>query len=361
MSDRKDDTKSIQDDTGRGHKVIISVVVFLLIGVASIFLFLEVGKLCRQEPKVEKSVSLPAETPRQPPEIKKNTPIEAESVEKKPGSIIIAYTSNWGGVSGGRKIYKLSPDGAGLTLLYGLPGCETYAPSYSKDYSKVAFYTPGRIMTINSDGTNPQTAAVDPDLDIYSSVKASWSPDSTKIAFYKKGGIYIADVNTGSIKFLINGRGSPSWSPINDQILFNSGDINSVMYFNKINASGGEPVIIKTVSPSYTGRGVPSAIWSPDGTKIAVNYCADKHGRADTVQIIDVNGAVLLIKELSNGELNGGGWNNSPTTFTPDGKYLLLASQTSIRKMDVDTGEITVLFERPDPSGIILGCCYAAK
>jgi Tol biopolymer transport system component len=75
--------------------------------------------------------------------------------------------------------------------------------------------------------------------------RSTWSPDGTKIAFYRgpRGdhNIYVVDVNTRDIKKLTNGGDNlgPSWSPDGNWIAFTSfRDGNNEIYIIHPDGSG---------------------------------------------------------------------------------------------------------------------------
>ena len=201
---------------------------------------------------------------------------------------------------GNWNIYKMNPDGSGITRLTDSSDSDYYA-SWSPDGTKIAFFRDGStrgLFVMNADGTGitQLTSSVDRDpewspdgtkiavsrLDegvskifVISSdgsgatllpgnstrdYDPTWSPDGTKIAFVVKSGdngVYIMNSDgTGAAK-LADGE-DPEWSPDGNKIAFASGGTIRVI---DASVGGGQIPLTDSAYDSY-----PS--WSPDGTKI---------------------------------------------------------------------------------------------
>jgi dipeptidyl aminopeptidase/acylaminoacyl peptidase len=102
---------------------------------------------------------------------------------------------------------------------------------------------------MNADGTGRRLLAHAP------WAVPAWSPDGSKIAFWRKDGIYLAERGGGRLR-LIRKRGlSPSWSPDGTKIAYSDSNRIYVM-----NADGtGQRLLARGYFPA----------WSPDGKTIA--------------------------------------------------------------------------------------------
>jgi Tol biopolymer transport system component len=122
-----------------------------------------------------------------------------------------------------------------------------------------------------ADGTGQRqltVETVEPSIDIYH-YRPAWSPDGTKIAFFKgnfgnpsASGIYVIGPDApGSGALLISGGDWPSWSPDGTQIVFSTGNIKVA------DANSG------TVTATLTSGSAPC--WSPYGSKIVFSKWDD--------------------------------------------------------------------------------------
>lgn len=171
----------------------------------------------------------------------------------------IVFTSSRDG--GNWNIYTMNPDGSGITRLTDSSDSDYYA-SWSPDGTKIAFFRDGSIrglFVMNADGTGifQLTSSVDRDPE--------WSPDGTKIAVSRldEGVSKIFVISSdGSGATLLPGNSTrdydPTWSPDGTKIAFvvKSGD-NGVYIMNSDGT--GAAKLADGEDPE----------WSPDGTKIA--------------------------------------------------------------------------------------------
>jgi TolB protein len=120
-------------------------------------------------------------------------------------------------------MYKIRPDGTGLTKIFSEPA--SY-PNWSPDGSRIAFGYGGRIATINADGTGlkfltdlPPPTGTPPTV---SDSFPAWSPDGTKIVFetFDRGTrpfqllLYVINSSDGSGKTLLTNGTDPDWQPL---------------------------------------------------------------------------------------------------------------------------------------------------
>ena len=136
-------------------------------------------------------------------------------------------------------IYAINIDGSNLrqmarVRLEPLPvGYADYSniqgqASWSPDSTRVAFHTvEGELAVMNSDGSNRTLLPYGTGLEYYWGAVPAWSPDGTRIAFmYGQAGnfeIYIVDLDGSNLLRLTNSIGDnwfPTWSPDGTMITY---------------------------------------------------------------------------------------------------------------------------------------------
>jgi hypothetical protein len=128
---------------------------------------------------------------------------------------------------------------------------------------QIAFSRDGKIYLANTDGTGLVQLTAGP-ADFY----PSWSPDGSRIAFYRDGndgGIYVMGADGGSQVQLASAGQSPTWSPDGQWIAF-ACQVGGAGGICKVPADGdaATPVVV-LASTGY----VAFPAWSPDGSLIA--------------------------------------------------------------------------------------------
>ncbi len=149
-------------------------------------------------------------------------------------------------------------------------------PAWSPDRSRIAFYRDGQIWAMDADGTDQTNLTDDP----AGGGDPAWSPDGDQIAFTRCGefcAIWVMDADGSDQSPLTNQVGTdnvdsrPTWSPDGTKIAFNSDrDSTPELGIDDIwvmDADGGnETNLTNTLDPA-DAEGKPA--WSPDGDKIA--------------------------------------------------------------------------------------------
>jgi RNA polymerase sigma factor (sigma-70 family) len=187
-------------------------------------------------------------------------------------------------------IYMMDADGSNVQRLGARGLYEVdFNSGLSPDGSKVAFYKCpehmdeqnkwAELVVTNADGTGPVTIATGTfvcNTDVGAPGGFSWSPDSTRIVFYRDvdpSGLYIANADGSNLRYLTVGF-SPGWSPLGDSIAF------------LVRPGPGWQCEIYLINPDGTNRRLvarvpcegegtfcnllgPRPRWSPDGSMLA--------------------------------------------------------------------------------------------
>ena len=144
-----------------------------------------------------------------------------------------------------------------------------FTGGWSPDGTKVAFSSrdtsgqPADVWVTNRDGTGARRLTTDP----ASEQALAYSPDGSKILFLAGGDIWTINADGSSRQNLTNSAArdfGASWSPDGQRILFVTALTPD--FFNGMVASmKADGTDVRSLTPGS------SAIWSPDGTKIALS------------------------------------------------------------------------------------------
>jgi TolB protein len=232
-----------------------------------------------------------------------------------PSSARVAFVSDR---SGALRIYLANADGSGVTPL--TPG---EAPAWSPDGSRIAFHRGGGIYVINADGTNERF--------LRAGANPSWSPNGEEIAFNSGiasgGGVYVMNADGTNPRLLIShefaspGWGDycacgPAWSPAGGTIAFVRANYEEGWGIYTMHADGsGSP------SP-FPGNGFAAydPAWSPNGARMAFATARGVHQAEDVIASEAANGSDFRV-HVSAGP---GGYVGQPA-WAPDGRALLFA------------------------------------
>lgn len=210
-------------------------------------------------------------------------------------------------------------------------------PSWSYDGSRMALYIWHTEMMIIDGDTgeviNTTIACNSP----------TWAPDGERLIckspFTGGTAFLIIDESTGEIDSLvdpdISGAYLPSWSPVNDEIVFAQikGDQTSIW---RVSLSGGTPIMLAGgAAENY------APAWSPDGQWIA--YQSNQGSTNSEIWVMDRDG-----QRARRITFTSGGWSRGPT-WSPDGRWLAFVSSQAdstgpnfgdVFVVSLDTGEV---------------------
>ena len=177
----------------------------------------------------------------------------------------------------GRHIWTMNGNGTDKKRLIKGASDSEASPAWSPDGSKIAYEghktsSEFGIYVIHADGSNEKRLSQESEF----WADPSWSPDGTRIVFANrssKPGIVMANADGSHLTRLTTGDSDavPSFSPDGTKILFHGRNGIVVM-----DADGS--------NPRKLGEG-NHPVWSPDGTKIAI----DREGAENSSQIIVMN------------------------------------------------------------------------
>ncbi len=204
----------------------------------------------------------------------------------------------------GKSVWVMNADGSGLKKIAD----KASEPTFSPDGSQIAYYhwTDG-IFVISADGTGAPGKKIVGDTMVGF---IEWSHDGRLIAFSAQPGgkgnivVDVVSLPDGQDRHNIAIGQSPSWSPDDTQIVFDTCRGNNCGIY-KSSSGGGEAIPIIN-----DGGGLPA--WSPDGKKII--YQSEIDGQK---QIFAINPDGSNKKQLT----SGAAAHVSPA-WSADGKYI---------------------------------------
>jgi Tol biopolymer transport system component len=243
-----------------------------------------------------------------------------------PAPARLLYASDW---SGTYQVYAADPaaqlatgeltSGPAPACVPGNP-CGFVEPVASPDGRRVAFseyvvsVAGSRTLFVAApDGTNRRPIATVDDFHL----SAAWSPDSQRIAYGTRGGVWIVDVNRASAPQLVASSERAwdvAWSPDGRTLAYSASGLHVV----GVDGTGHRQV---------TASGIPSFSWSPNGRQLAF--------ASGGVAVADVRtgGVRALTSDLEVGEV----------AWSPDGRVIAYTSPSGIGLADAGTGATTAL------------------
>jgi len=231
------------------------------------------------------------------------------------GKIVFSSASGLGGTD---RIWVMNANGSGRHAVSPVTSNES-SPALSRDGTRIAFVKRGDIyvMSVTGAGVRRLTFSA-----LSTEGAPAWSPDSRWIAYstYRAGrsSIWKMRADGGGKTLLAPGRtlDVPSWSPDGMRIAY-AGVAGQIWVMN---ASGsGKHRLTMTAS----GKGVDWApSWSPDGRRIAYQSDVGTGPRDLTTEIWVIGADGSHPVRLTHNALN----DNRPV-WSPDGSWILFSSQ----------------------------------
>jgi dipeptidyl aminopeptidase/acylaminoacyl peptidase len=229
--------------------------------------------------------------------------------------------------AGRPEVYSMRPDGTGKTRLTFDHAYEA-DPAASPDGSRLAFVRSGGLYLMAAGGGLPVRVATARGY-VFS---PTWSPDGRQLAYEVDGRIHVVRTDGSGDRELVRGS-SPAWSPRGDAIAFSGKAGISV-----VDPEGGNQRLV-----SSQLRADPE--WAPDGTRIA----GSAHSATATV---GSNSEIWVVNADGSGAAQLTSLNNSHTelfvrfpAWSPDGGQI--AFSTAITE-----GEIGVQVMNADGSHV---------
>ena len=190
------------------------------------------------------------------------------------------------------------------------------ANGYASRGTKIAFTCVGvdgnrDICVMDGDGGNEVRLTEDPARD----EGPSWSPDGTRIVFYRGHHIYVMDSDGQNLMELTGPLGGtdPAWSPDGAKIAFTRFKAlkNQIWVMD---ADGGNEVQLTQWGENY------NPAWSPDGRRIA--FVSERRHGGPEIYVMDSDGSnqVRLTHDLE--EKDNPSW-------SPDGQWIAYDSYRS--------------------------------
>jgi Tol biopolymer transport system component len=208
-----------------------------------------------------------------------NSPADDFAPTWAPNGLRLAFASNRRGLADQRKsrydIFVVNVDGTGLAnLTADTPIASSSNPVWSPDGTRIAFYRMGKLWIMNADGSGAAQLSTLTPIDF-----VVWSPDSNKVAFnhFEMQGlivptIVVATIGNGSNPVQLTSSNGPersaSWNPA-ARIVFASstGDIVTA------NSDGSDPFNV-TMNPADNNQ---SPYWADAGNTVVFEKRSTAH------------------------------------------------------------------------------------
>ncbi|MFC1563511.1 PKD domain-containing protein [candidate division KSB1 bacterium] len=257
----------------------------------------------------------------------------------------IAFESNR---DGNYEIYIMKPDGSNQIRLTFSNGSNTRYPDWSPDGSKIAYVNDQSgnwdIWTMNADGSNNTRLTFTSYHDIF----PVWSPDGSKLLYfnyqYGHTDIFVMNADGSGITRLTGAVGirgwnhDPEWSPDGSKIIFRS-DYGGNSELWVMNADGSDQINITNTRDK--GEYHPS--WSPVNNRIVYNANLNTGNHDLYVMNADGSGKTNLT--------NSSGWTDGGPDWSGAGDQISFYSNMDgnyeIYAMDANGSNIRRLTNTP--------------
>lgn len=243
----------------------------------------------------------------------------------------IAYVVN---VAGNFEIFTANPDGSGATNITNSATLDN-APDWSPDGTKIAFYrdSPNGVYIMNADGSGaaivPNTTTADTTIG-----SVSWSPDGTRLAYVANIGaglhqIQLIDADGTDADFIGPGSGAISgleWSPDGTKLAFASSHDSGDPNLPEIYVIGVDDTGLTRLTTTSAAENTPD--WRPDGGKVIWSVDASAVVSANP----DGSSPVTLL---------AAGPTRYNVAYSPEGSKLVYGDGANVRTVNVDgTGDV---------------------
>jgi Tol biopolymer transport system component len=209
------------------------------------------------------------------------------------------------------EIFSVAADGSGLRQLTR-NSVQDWMPSWSPSRRRIAFVRRGAIWVMAADGTRVRR--------LFPGSEPSWSPDGTQLAFDGPGGVSVRSLSGGPPRVVANGSG-PAWSPGGGEIAFARG--SRVLVVDLVT---GVERTLSDVSSGCSGEtGIERPDWSPDGRSLVYAVvCDDGRFASTSAEIVSADGS-------GRRSLPIGGLDTSRLAWSPDGTRLVFVAEAHAR------------------------------
>jgi hypothetical protein len=254
---------------------------------------------------------------------------------------------------GDGEIYMMNIDGTDVVQLTDNTALD-YGGSVAPDGDKVVFVSDRsgnrEIHAMDIDGTNVVQLTNDT---AFESLSPDWSPDGTRIAFWRRNStpfaaeLYIVDADGSNlVRMTSNSKDDnyPFWSPDGSRVGFaRSPEYTWSSNIFIMNADGTNEVRL-TSNTSY--RSALHGDWSPDGSQIVfVEY---PNSGTSEIYVMNADGSGKV-------NLTSDGYNDYSPCWSPDGSQIVFASYRDgdyeIIRMDSDGSNVVQLTDNSFSEG----------
>jgi Tol biopolymer transport system component len=238
------------------------------------------------------------------------------------------------------RIYTARSDGSGLRMLSGSEGSSDSVPAWSPRGDRIAFLSTreitSQIYLMRPDGAG-QTRLTSLQSGVWT--RPRWSPDGSRIAFLSSawGALSVIGADGSGLRTLTaSGVGQFEWTRDGAGLLFTAWDSTSSKgRVALVRLDGTQPVEATLFS---SDRPIEEALWSPDGTRIALTI-PQEPTYEHTAFLIGPDGGNLRKLPVAEG-VYGLAW-------SPDGAQLAVAGRTALHLLDRDGAQQRQIFAVP--------------